>query len=176
MKYSITILTVFLFAMSASVKAEDYKIGVVDLLRILEKAPQADEARKKIEEEFTGREAELSGMQKELVSMEEKLSKDRDTMNNTQLRELERDLISRRREIKRLQDEYREDLSYRRNEELAKLQKLIKETIQSLAKDEEYDLVLGEGLVYASPAIDLTDKVIEKLNEQVEDDTGDPGS
>ena len=151
--------------------AEDYKIGVVDLLRILEQVPQAEQARKKIEKEFTARESELSGMQKKLVGMEDKLAKDRDTLSEAKLRDLEREIISLRREIKRMQDEYREDLSYRRNEELGKLQKLIKETIQSLAKEQEYDMVLGEGLVYVSSKVDLTDQVIEKLREQSKEGT-----
>ncbi|MGV0005274.1 MAG: OmpH family outer membrane protein [Candidatus Porifericomitaceae bacterium WSBS_2022_MAG_OTU9] len=175
MKKILPALLLCLFAVPSHAVAEDYKIGVVDLLRILEKAPQADEARNKIETEFSAKESELSGLQKKLVSMEGKLAKDRDVLSESELRELEREIISQRREIKRLQDEYREDLSYRRNEELGKLQKLIKETIQSLAKAKDYDLVLGEGLIYVSPKMDFTDEVIEKLGEQSarDDSNGD---
>ena len=170
MKLSLPVFALPLLMFAASAVAEDYKIGVVDLLRVLEKAPQAEQARKKIEKEFTARESELGGMQKKLVGMEDKLSKDRDTMSEAKLRDLERETISLRREIKRMQDEYREDLSYRRNEELGKLQKLIKETIQSLAKEKEYDMVLGEGLVYVSSKVDLTDQVIEKLQVQAKEE------
>ena len=151
--------------------AEDYRIGVVDLLRILEQAPQADAARKKIETEFSARETELAELQKELVDAEERIAKDRDVLSESELRELERSIVTKRRAVKRMQDEYREDLGYRRNEELAKLQNLIRESIQSLAKEKNYDLVLGEGLIYVSPKIDMTEDVIAKLRSQEEEST-----
>ena len=114
--------------------AEDYKIGVVDLLRVLEEVPQANKARKLIEAEFSGKEKDLNAMTKKLREMEGKLAKDAAVMSEKDQRGMERDIIASRREIKRLQEEYREDLSYRRNEELSKLQDLIRETIQTLAK------------------------------------------
>lgn len=76
---------------------------------------------------------------------------------------LERDLVNRKREAKRAQDEFREDFNVRRNEELSKLQKEIFEAIQSLAKQGNYDLLLTDGVVYAADGIDVTDQVEKRL-------------
>jgi len=70
-----------------------------------------------------------------------------------------------RRELKRDSDEFRDDVNFRRNEEMGKVQKVIGEAIQSLATEKEFDLVLGDGVFYASKAVDITELVIEKLKK-----------
>ncbi|MBS0601020.1 MAG: OmpH family outer membrane protein, partial [Proteobacteria bacterium] len=67
--------------------------------------------------------------------------------------------------VKRAQDEFREDFNIRRNEEMAKLQKLIQDAITALAQEERYDLVLNDGaVIFASEAVDITDKVLKRLS------------
>lgn len=142
----------------AEAGAADMKIGFVNVGRLLEKAPQAEAAKKELEREFSGRDKKLVGEQKEIKSMEERLAKGGDVS-----KEQERDLVNRKREAKRAQDEFREDFNLRRNEELSQLQKEIFEAIQSLAKEENFDLLLTDGVVYAAESIDVTDKVEKKL-------------
>ena len=74
--------------------------------------------------------------------------------------------MSDQRDIKRLQDEYSEDLSIRRNEELRKLEKEIAKTITDIAKKEKYDLIVFQGVIYASEKVDITNKVLESLKSQ----------
>ena len=86
-------------------------------------------------------------------------------MSEQERTKLERDIVSKRRDLKRKQDEFREDLNYRRNEEMVKIQKQIIQSIQQVAKDNQYDLVLSEGVLYASPKIDMSELVIEYLKK-----------
>lgn len=151
-----------LLAASAS-HAADLKIGFVNAARVSAEAPQADAAREKLEKEFAPRDQELLAMQKEVKDLEEQLARDAAVMKESERGRLERDIVSRKREIRRMQDEFREDLNMRRNEELAKLQRQIIETIHQLAKDEKFDLIVSDGVLYASDRIDITAKVIERL-------------
>lgn len=57
-------------------------------------------------------------------------------------------------------------MNYRRNEEMVKIQKQIIESIQQVAEDNKYDLVLSEGVLYASPKVDMTGLVIEYLKKE----------
>ena len=86
-------------------------------------------------------------------------------MSEQESAKLERDIITKKRDLKRKQDEFREDLNYRRNEEMVKIQKQIIQSIQQVAKDNNYDLVLSEGVLYASPKIDMSGLVIEYLKK-----------
>ena len=72
-------------------------------------------------------------------------------------------VCSKRRELKRSQDEFRDDLNIRRNEVLSKLQKVMYEATVSLAKEQGFDVILGQGVVYSSDRVDITDKVLKKL-------------
>lgn len=147
----------------ADVAAEDYKIGVVNAAKVLEMAPQADAARKKLEKEFATRDRGLVSAQKELKDMEDRINKDGAIMSETERSRLERDIINRRRELKRDTQEFQEDVNFRRNEEMAKIQKMIAEAIIELAKEKGFDMVLHNGAVYASEKVDITQMVIDKL-------------
>lgn len=156
---AIIVLTVFATASHAA----DYKIGVVNAVAVLEAAPQSDAARKKLEKEFSSKDKELVAKQKGLKSLEDRLKKDGAIMSDSERGRLERDILQKRRELKRDQDEFREDVNFRRNEEFGKIQKQIVEAIREVAANEKYDLVLGEGVIYASKTVDITEAVIKKL-------------
>lgn len=148
---------------SANSLADDLKIGFVNVARLLEKAPQAAQAKKELEREFSPRDKKLVAEQKEIKQMEERLAKDAAVMSESERDRLDKDILSRKREAKRAQDEFREDFNLRRNEELTKLQKEIFEAIQSLAQAGNYDLLLTDGVVFASDKIDVTSEVESKL-------------
>ena len=156
---------IFLFAFKVSAE-ETYKIGAVNAIRVLEKSPQADIARKMIEDEFSPRDKELIAEQKSIKDLEDKFKRDRAIVSEQESTKMERDIISKKRDLKRKQDEFREDLNYRRNEEMVKIQKQIIQSIQKVAKDNEYDLVLSESVLYASPKIDMSGLVIDYLKKE----------
>ncbi len=146
--------------------AAELKVGVVNASEVMEKAPQAESARNKLEKEFAPRNEELVAAQKELKQMEDKLSRDGAVMSDDERRKLERDILSARRDLKRTQDEFRDDLNIRRNEELAKLQRQISETIQALAKEQSFDIILTNATVlYSSKRLDITDQVVDRLKK-----------
>lgn len=147
----------------ANASYAELKIGFVDVARVLEEAPQAEKAKKRLEKEFSPRDKHLLAQQKDIQKMEEKLARDAAVMGETEGRKLERDIISKKREAKRAQQEFSEDFNMRRNEELGKLQKRIFEAIKALAKEEQFDLLLTSGVIYANDQIDVTSRVQKKL-------------
>jgi outer membrane protein len=154
-----------LLTIGGNVCAADLKIGVVNAVRVLEAAPQADAARKKLESEFAARDRELVAAQKSLKGLEDRMVKDGAIMSEAERQGLERDILGKRRELKRDQDEFREDVNFRRNEEFGKIQREIVEAIREVSKKENYDLVIGEGVIYASKAVDVTDIVIGHMKK-----------
>ncbi|GAB4300443.1 MAG: OmpH family outer membrane protein [Methylophaga sp.] len=143
--------------------AADLKIGVVNAGVVLDKSPQKAAALARLEKEFASRSKSLEAKHKAIRAAQEKLTKDGAILSAEERRERERDILSDQRELQRLQDEYSEDLSIRRNEELRELEKDIAETIVDLAKKESFDLILYQGVIFASDKVDLTDKVLEML-------------
>ena len=105
-------------------------------------------------------------MQKDVSSLEDDLRRNADTMAEEDRRKKEKDLRDRQRELRRVQEEFRDELNFRRNEELGKLQALVKQIIEKVGKDEQYDLVLFDGIAFASQRIDLTEKILERLRTE----------
>jgi len=166
-RYLVIALGVFLSnTFTVAAYAQEYKIGVVNAARILEQSPQARRTTALIENEFLPRDKQLVAEQQALNTLEERFGKDAAVMSENERRNLEREIVAKRRDLKRNEDEFREDLTFRRNEELAKIQNEIINAIQIVARDNNFDLVISEGIIFASPKIDMTDLVIEYLTRQ----------
>ena len=147
----------------ANVSFADLKIGFVNIPAVLEKAPQAEKAKKRLEQEFSPRDKQLVAQQKEIQSMEDKNTKDAAVMGESEQANLEKDILNKKRDAKRAQQEFSEDFNVRRNEELGKLQRRIVEAIRDIAKDQSFDLLLTDGVIYANEQIDVTAQVQQKL-------------
>lgn len=147
----------------STANAAELKIGVVNAAKVLEQSPQKASALARLEQEFSGRSKGLESKAKALQARQRKLQTDSTTLGAKELQNKERALISSQRDLKRLQDEFSEDLSIRRNEELRKLEERIAKTIIELAKTENYDLMLYQGVIFAKDTVDVTDKVLAKL-------------
>jgi outer membrane protein len=84
-------------------------------------------------------------------------------MGGTERDNAERELRELQREVTRLQNEFREDLNLRQNEELGKLQRTLLKDIQDYAEAEGYDLIVGDGVLYASSAVNITNNVLQAV-------------
>ncbi len=150
-------------AASLPAMAQQLKTGVVNVPALMDRAPQAKVAMDALQEEFAPRQREIVAKQKEYEELAEKVQRDVAVMGETERRNAENDLRNLQREVTRLQNEFREDLNLRRNEELGKLQRSLLLEVQAYAKTAGYDLVVGDGVLYASPAVNITDSVLRAI-------------
>ena len=149
--------------LAAQAAAAEVKVGFVDVRKVMELAPQSEEARNSIEKEFAPRDRELLQQQKEVRSLEDRLVKNAAVLSEVERQRKETDIRASKRELRRAQDEFREDLNLRRSQELSKLQQTVTEVIQTLAKTEKYDLIVSDGVIFAGKRVDITDKILERL-------------
>jgi outer membrane protein len=138
------------------------KFGFVHTERILRDSVPAQQAQKKIEAEFQKRDQELAKIAEQLKRMQDDIDKNAVTMGEAQRRNREREFADLNREFQRKQREFREDLNQRRNEELAQVVELANRVIRQIAEQEKFDIIFQDA-VFASPRIDITDKVIRAL-------------
>lgn len=155
-----------LMTFAMAVHAAELKVGYVQVDKILQEAPQTAESGKKLEKEFSPRSQELDRMAKQIKDLEAALDKDGLTITEADRRSKERDVQNIKTEFQRKQRELREDINLRKNEELGSLQDRINKAVQSVAKAENYDLVMYSGVAYAADKIDITDKVLKLLGKK----------
>lgn len=142
------------------------KVGVVSVRQLVEEAPQYKAAMTALENEFKPRQREIENQQKEYKSREEKLQREGSVMAEAERTKAERELRERQRELVRRQNEFLEDLNVRRNEELGKLQKTLLQEVQNYAKAQGYDIIIGEGVLYAKDSVNITPQVIASLRSK----------
>ena len=127
-------------------------------------AEALEKAGKKLEGEFARRDQELQKMSKQLQGLQENLEKNSVTMAETERRAKEKEFGELSREFQRRQREFREDLNLRQNEENAAVIEKANKAIKQIAEAEKYDLILQD-VVWVSPKLDITDRVIKALAE-----------
>ena len=142
--------------------AAESKIGFVNSDRVMREAAPAVRAQQRLEKEFEKRDQELQRVAKELQVLQDDLERNGMTMAEADRRTKERTFNDLNRDFQRKQREFREDLNQRRNEELASVLDRANRVVKQIAEAEKYDVILQEA-VYASPRIDITDKVIKAL-------------
>jgi outer membrane protein len=158
----IVLLLALLMALIPAANA-DVKIGFVNAARLLDESPQAEDVSKRLKQEFSGKEKDLQAKQNKLKKLQERMTRDGSVMSAEEHSKLDRDILTLQRDVQRKGDEFREDLNLRKNEEMNKLLGVIQSAISDIGKEQNYDLIVYEGVAYASSTIDLTDKVLEKL-------------
>lgn len=149
--------------LAAQAASAEVKVGFVNVAKVLELAPQAEAARNRIEREFAPKDKELLQQQKDVRGLEDRLVKNAAVLSEAERGRQENDIRASKRELRRAQDEFREDLNLRRSQELSKLQQKVTEVIQRLAKAEKYDLIVSDGVIFAGERVDITDMILERL-------------
>nr|WP_211161508.1 OmpH family outer membrane protein [Aromatoleum bremense] len=157
-----TVLAAALLSVAAPAALAESRLGFVNSDRVMREAAPAVRAQQRLEKEFEKRDQELQRLGKELQALQEDLERNGVTMAEADRRNKERSFNDLNRDFQRKQREFREDLNQRRNEELASVLDRANRAVKQIAEAEKYDVILQEA-VYASPRIDITDKVIKAL-------------
>lgn len=150
----------------------DFKVGFVNVSIVLDQAPQAARARARIEREFAPRDREILSQQQQIRTLEDSLVKNAAVLSASERERQEAELRQLKRELRRSQEEFREDLNLRRSQELSALQRMVTEVIQDMARGEKYDLIMTDGVVFAGDKVNITKRVIERLKSEFKESDG----
>ena len=163
MRYCVrTICVVFCgLAFLTSASAQSLRVGYVDMKRVLDNAPQVVAGRQQLDQEFRPRSDAIDLDEARAKALEAQLAQgDLPTESSQQT---ERELRDLRRSVNRRKEDLRDELSFRRTEEVQKLEEEINVAVQEIAQKNGYDLILSSPVVYANPDLDITDLVLEQL-------------
>jgi outer membrane protein len=160
--YARTICVLWLgLALCTTVDAQQLRIGYVDMKQVLDNAPQVLAGRAKLDQEFRARNdaIELEEMRGDTLEMRLQQA----DMSPDNRGQIERDLRELRRSVTRRKEDLRDELSFRRTEEVQKLEDQINIAVQEIARRNGFDLIISSPVVYASPDLDITSLILEQL-------------
>ena len=143
--------------------AAELKVGVVDIAKLFEESPQAKVVQDNLRAEFGPRLQQLVAQEQALKTRNDKYQKDLATMAADQRTKAEKDLRDSARELERKKAELQDDSNAKRQEEMNKLQRLLFGEVREYAKAQNFDIVIAEGVLYATPTVDMTAAVLAAL-------------
>ena len=148
---------------SLAASAQEFKIGIVNLDRIVRESGPAKAAQTKLEQEFAKREKEINDLGNQIKNLSDRLERDAPTLAESQRAARQKQLVDQARDFQRKRREFQEDLNARKNEELQLIIDRANRAVKALAESEKFDLIIQEA-VYINPKHDITDRVIKSLN------------
>ena len=181
MKYIYSILAVFLLSQPVfSQDVSSIRIGVVDMNKLLQEAPQYQDMQSAIEEEFAPKVRDIEAKESAFNEARDKLQKDNLALSNDERQNASLKLTSDQRELEYLAKSFQED---RNNRIQIETNKIIVETINVVNKfgrDNGYDLIINEGRIsqntilnggtlYKGASVDITNEIAKVLEKNFQE-------
>ncbi len=141
------------------------RIGYVNFEHLLENSPQVRSGKSGIKERFEGRYQEIDTEERELEDLEDRLVRDTAVMSEERRQALERQVRNLRRDLQRNKEDLADELQIAHDEELKKVTEEIYRIVEKYAVEQQYDLILASPALYYSDSIDLTARLLERLQQ-----------
>lgn len=162
MKKIISILGVSAALFFASLVNAEVKVGVIDVMSILQRMPQRETVGKALDKEFADRAKSLQEEEKKANDASARLKKDGLTLSSSEKTKLNKTISDFENKAKAFTTDYRK----RESEEAEKLLKKIQEAVDDIVKTDKYDIILkAEATLSVSDVANITDKVLEKVKK-----------
>ena len=129
--------------------------------QVLDNAPQVVAGRAKLDQEFRARNDAIEMDELRAEALETSIQQ-ADMSSDNRL-QMERELRELRRNVSRRKEDLRDELSFRRTEEVQQLEEQINIAVQEIAQRNGYDLIVSSPVIYANPELDITDLILEQL-------------
>lgn len=168
MKRLLPILVLLFAVVATPATAQQLRVGYVDMKQVLDNAPQVLAGRERLDLEFRPRNETIEFQERQAQTMEDRLAMG--DMSEDARTRLERELREMRRNVNRQKEDLRDELSFRRTEEVQRLEDQINQAVEQIARDSGYDLILSSPVVYADPTLDITELVLDQLRVEFEAD------
>jgi outer membrane protein len=159
---------IFLFFTNYSFAADVAKIGVIDLQKILATSAAGKRVQDELKKEKDKMEVNLQKKGAEIENIRKRLERESMVMGKEMREEKERESRIKINDFKTLQKKYRSDLQKLEGGLMNQLKSDIDEIVKAMGKKEGYLLIINKfGVIYSPNSIDITDKVIGKLNAKI---------
>jgi len=151
--------------LAITVSAETIKIGYIDTEQVVNNLPQYQQSIDQISNQFEPKKQELLNLFKHIELLRSKVN----TINKSDKQE---NLQAELTKLTLLEESFSKETEFWQNamnnkkiKLLQKIELLINNTINELAILENYDLILYENAAFVSDEVNITNKVIEKIQK-----------
>jgi len=150
-----------------SLAADVAKIGVIDFQKVLETSTAGKFIQSELKKENEKMAADLQQKGQEIEQLGKRLERESMVMSKEMREEKEREQRIKVNDFKTLQKKYRTELQKLQVQLMEQLQSDVTAITQEIGKKEGYLLIMDKrGVVYAPTSVDLSDTLIQQLNQK----------
>jgi outer membrane protein len=166
-RLSVLLGTLFCMVLTRQVRAEDLKLGYVDLQRALYETEDGRKAKAQLKKVFDQKQKELDEQQEDFKKAKDDLDKKRSLMAPDKVREKETELQTKFEKVQQSYMRHQKDLQEKEGEVTQKIFERMNRIIAKIAAAENFSMILDRqqaGLIFAKPHLDLTNELIRRYN------------
>ncbi len=163
--FSFVLLTVLLASavpFCSTSGAEESRIAVVDIQRVLVQSKAGKRARESFQKEFKVKQGILDEKGIQYEKMEKELTKNFSIMNDKTLKEKSETLEKKKKELVRDKEDFSDELRRRDNEIKRRIFTEIQDVVSKFGESNGYSIILTRdaGVIFMSGGVDVTEQVI----------------
>ncbi len=143
------------------------KIAVVNPQKVISQSQKGKAFIKELESFAKQKDAQIKKKIAEFQQLQKEYRAKAPSLSEDKAMEMQKKLSDMQIEIKRMQDDAQRELKLKQTKGFEKFNKVLQPIIEQIAKEKGIDLVMQlgpNGIVYFSPAIDITPEVIKRFD------------
>ncbi len=154
-----------------SIKIGGDKVSIIDSTRLLNEYNGTKLAIAEFEQKSKVLQSNLDTLTSEFQAELKKFEKERNTMTEKEILLSQEILRNKQAQLEQYNEITRQKLQEEDKQMTTRLLKKVNQIIENLGREHNYKFILGAkgdgGVLYGEEAIDITDKILEILNEEV---------
>ena len=168
MKKKFAIIPVFLLALSAaSVQAQGFKIGFIDIQKAISESQAGKRAKERFQAQVKKAEGDLLKEKNDVERLKSDFDKKAPLMKEEERKNMEKELNRRIVNYQRTMNDHQEELRLREREMTGEILKELEKVVTEIGKNEKFTLIFERSqALYYDPVIDVTDRVIDIYNSR----------
>tara|TARA_B110000444_G_C18494285_1_gene434954 strand:+ start:104 stop:601 length:498 start_codon:yes stop_codon:yes gene_type:complete len=155
-----------LFFLVSSVFAESIKIGFIDTERVVNSSSLYKQGKANIAEEFESKRQELLDLFNHIELVKAELKKNEQSLNNLNQKKELKNILELETSLQNETAYWQEIINQEQIDLLREIEIIINNALKEFATDENYDLILYENAAFVNDKVDITPKIIEKIESQ----------
>lgn len=155
-------------ALGTGARAEELKIGVVDLDQALNATEEGKSAREELERKQREARSKVQPMVERFENMQQELQSKKFVLSEEALYQKQLDLLELKNQIESQMKELEGKLKVDQERIVGPLRKKLIDIVQKIGREQGFTVIMERstpGLLYAREALDVTDMVIDQFDK-----------
>lgn len=172
-RWLVAVVVVIALAMPFSAKAQGtaaVKVAYVDLQKVMMESEKGKEAKRSLTDEAEKLKKTLNQKQDEIQKLKDTIERQGATMTPEARADKEKQYQTKLKDYQRIASDYQTELQQKDMEFTTKILKELEDIIRVMGETDKYTLILEKsqaGILFATPSIDITDRVISRYDDLV---------